>query len=78
MKKSLMIKIWLVRLLVFVGLFRILLFLVKDVLFMYVTIPSPYDLPIQIAATALVVLLSLIFTARLTGDGREETSVSPK
>lgn len=72
LKTKFRIRNWLVKIFVFVGLFRFLLFLIKDVLLMYVTIPSPYDLPIQIAATALVPLLSLIFTVLLTKNGHED------
>ncbi|WP_435922682.1 hypothetical protein [Paenibacillus sp. DYY-L-2] len=72
MKSRSLIKKWLVKIFVFAGLFRILLYLVKDILFTYVTIPAPYDLPIQIAVMALVLLLSLIFTVVLTKSGHEE------
>ncbi|HEY4392376.1 MAG TPA: hypothetical protein VGN02_13620, partial [Paenibacillus sp.] len=65
-KKS--IRKWIIFLLVFWGLFKILFYLLSDVIFQFIDIPKPYELPIQMTASGLIILLSLIFTSLLVNE----------
>lgn len=65
-KKS--IRKWMISILVFWGIFKIMLYLLTDVIFQFITIPSPYDFYIQLAASGIIILLSLIFTSLLVNE----------
>ncbi|MNZ57212.1 hypothetical protein D3C78_751830 [compost metagenome] len=61
-------KKWLIKILVFWGIFKILFFLLKDVLFQTFDIPDPYNNIIQMASLVLTILISLILTVLLVKE----------
>jgi Na+-driven multidrug efflux pump len=65
-KKS--IRRWIISILVFWGMFKILFYLLSDVIFQFIDIPKPYDFYIQLTASGIIILLSLIFTSMLVNE----------
>ncbi|WP_019638601.1 hypothetical protein [Paenibacillus fonticola] len=70
MSKSVRLKLkkWTVTILVAWSIFRILLFIVKDIIFQYISISSPYDNIVQMASLAVIILLSFILAALLVQE----------
>ncbi|GAA0408807.1 hypothetical protein [Paenibacillus motobuensis] len=65
-KKS--IRKWIISILVFWGIFKMLLYLLTDVIFQFISLPRPHDFYIQLAASGFIILLSLIFTSLIVND----------
>jgi len=62
------IRKWLISVLVFWGMFKILLYLLSDVIFHFIDIPKPYDFPIQLVSLGIIILLSLVLTSLLVNE----------
>lgn len=67
------IRKWTINVLVFWGIFKILFFIFKDIIFQYITFPEPLNAFLQIASLGIVVLLTFIFTSLLVkGNNKNE------
>ena len=66
LKKS--IRKWIISILVFWGIFKMLLYLLTDVIFQFISLPRPHDFYIQLAASGIIILLSFIFTSLLVNE----------
>ncbi|RCX16721.1 hypothetical protein DFP94_11168 [Fontibacillus phaseoli] len=64
-------KIYAVKILVFLALFRILLFFMQKI-FGYIRLPDGYELIIQLGASGIMVLLALLLTSFLTRNDDDE------
>lgn len=62
------IRKWMITILVFWGIFKILFYLLSDVIFQFIDIPKPYNSYIQLTASGIIILLSLIFTSLLVNE----------
>ena len=49
-------------------MFKILFYLLTDVIFQFIAIPKPYDFYVQLAVSGIIILLSLIFTSLLINE----------
>ncbi|WP_410770483.1 hypothetical protein [Fontibacillus sp. BL9] len=65
------LKLYAVKILVFLSLFRILLFLMQKI-FGYIRLPDDYELIIQLGASGIMVLLVLLLTSFLTRNDDDD------
>lgn len=66
MKRTAM-RYWIVAVLVFFSLSRILYWVLKEIVFDLLTVPDPYNNVIQMAAMGVMLLVSLVCTSLLVG-----------
>ncbi len=59
------IKNWIVVVLVFWGIFQLLFYVLRQWIFAYLTLPSPYENMIQMICLVVIILLSIIFAVLL-------------
>lgn len=65
-------KKWTITILVFWGIYKILFFTLKDIIFGFINISEPYNSLLQIIGHGFVILLSGIFTTTLVDDPYEK------
>lgn len=70
---KLLVRKWILRFLVFWSLWRMISYIMIDVVLDLFTFSEPYDIPIGLVTFTLILLLSLILTALLV-DGHEKNS----
>ncbi|MNJ51418.1 hypothetical protein D3C77_467200 [compost metagenome] len=64
------IRQWLLRILVFGSIWRIVSYVILDLFLNSFTVPNPYDIPVGLVALAIVLIISLILTTALV-DGHK-------
>lgn len=61
---------WLLRILVFWSIWRIVSYVIIDLILNFFEISKPYDIPVGLVALSLVLISSLVFTTLLV-DGHK-------